>query len=65
VRTVAESQFLESPDLNDAVIGAVLKNQNSHNKMADYFFGDGKDQAELVHLIGVLVHLHAQGPAGA
>jgi type I restriction enzyme R subunit len=55
----SKTQFLESPDLNDAVVGAVLSNQTSHNKMAEYFFGEGKGPAELVHMIGALVHLHA------
>lgn len=58
----SKTQFLESPDLNDAVTGAILSNQTSHNKMADYFFGEGKGPAELIHMIGALVHLHAQDP---
>jgi hypothetical protein len=43
-------------------MGAVLGNQTSHNKMADYFFGD-KGPVELIHMIGALVHLHAQDQA--
>jgi type I restriction enzyme R subunit len=58
-------QFLESPDLSNAVVGAVLGNQMSHNKMSEVFFGDGQQQVELVQLIGGLVHLHAQNQAAA
>jgi type I restriction enzyme R subunit len=57
------TQFLESPDLNDAVVGAVLSNQASHTKMADFFFGEGQRPAELISMIGALVHLHAQEAA--
>ncbi len=52
-------QFLESPDLNDAIITAVEDNQGSHNEMADYFFTDSPRVAELIASVGTLVHLHA------
>ncbi len=56
-------QFLESPDLDDAVQTAVADNQGSHNKMADYFFSDSPRVAELIASVGTLVHLHAQDRA--
>ncbi len=56
-------QFLESPDLNDAVVAAVADNQGSHNKMADYFFTDSPGVPELVASVGTLVHLHAKEEA--
>ncbi len=31
-------QFVESPDFDDAVTGAVADNQGAHEKMSDYFF---------------------------
>ncbi len=53
-------QFLESPDLTDAIQAAVADNQGSHNKMADYFFTDSPRVAELVASVGTLVHVHAR-----
>ncbi|WP_296604652.1 DEAD/DEAH box helicase family protein [Nocardioides sp.] len=63
--TNSKKQFMESPDLSDAVIEAVLGNQTSHNKMADIFFTDDKVKVALVHLLGSLVHenLHAEARA--
>ena len=52
----SKKQFMESPDLSDAVVEAVLGNQTSHNKMADIFFTDDKVKVALVHLLGELVH---------
>jgi type I restriction enzyme R subunit len=49
-------QFVESPDLSDAVTEAVLGNQTSHHKMADYFFTDDRVKIQLVKLLGELVH---------
>ena len=49
-------QFVESPDLSEAVTNAVADNQTSHNKMADYFFTDLRVRQELVKLLGELVH---------
>lgn len=49
-------QFVESPDLSDAVTEAVLGNQTSHTKMADYFFTDDRVKVQLVKLLGELVH---------
>lgn len=41
-------QFVESPDFDDAVTGAVADNQGSHNKMADYFFTNAPGRVRLV-----------------
>jgi len=41
-------QFVESPDFDDAVTGAVADNQGAHNKMADYFFTNAPGRALLV-----------------
>ena len=38
-------QFIESPDLSDAVTDAAMSNQTSHNKMADHFFTDDQGPA--------------------
>ena len=48
-------QFVESPDLSDAVTEAVLGNQTSHHKMADYFVTDDRVKIQLVKLLGELV----------
>lgn len=49
-------QFVESPDLADAVTDAVLGTQTSHNKMVEKFFGDDAFKGKLVRLLGELVH---------
>jgi type I restriction enzyme R subunit len=51
-----KKQFVESPDLSDAVTEAVLGNQTSHSKMADYFFTDERVKVQLVRVLGELVH---------
>ena len=60
IRAQAEAntrkQFVESPDLSGAVSDAVLEQQDSHNRMADYFFADERIRVELVQLVGELVH---------
>ena len=58
-QTNTKEQFLDSPDLDDAVIGAVSDNQGSHNKMADVFFDDTSRRIDLVERIGALVHAYA------
>ncbi|GAA1439434.1 DEAD/DEAH box helicase family protein [Mycobacterium cookii] len=55
-----KKQFLESPDLGQAVVMAVLGNQTSHNKMADKFIAGGQVQKVLVEVLGGLVHLYAK-----
>ncbi len=59
-RANTSKQFLESPDLRDAIIAAVAGNQGSHNKMAEYFFGHGAGIDELIARIGELVHEYAK-----
>lgn len=55
-----KKQFVESPDPSDAVTEAVLGNQTSHTKMADYFFTDDPVKVQLVKLLGELVHENLQ-----
>ncbi len=64
-RANAESQFLESPDLAEAVTIAVLGNQDSHNRMADAYASGGNIQEELIDIFGRLVHLAAAGAGKA
>jgi hypothetical protein len=45
----AQQSFLH---LDEAVLG----NQTSHHKMADYFFTDDRVKVQLVKLLGELVH---------
>ena len=52
----SKKQFIDSPDLNEAVVEAVLGNQASHHKMADIFFTDDRIKVTLVHLLGELIH---------
>lgn len=55
----AERQFLESPDLCDAVTVAVLDNQDAGSRMADAYTHGGDVQAVLIEILGRLVHLEA------
>lgn len=41
-------QFVESPDFNDAVTGAVADNQGAHEKMSDYFFTNAPGRSHLI-----------------
>ncbi len=41
-------QFVESPDFDDAVTGAVTDNQGAHGKMSDYFFTNAPGRAHLI-----------------
>ncbi|WP_448812087.1 type I restriction endonuclease subunit R [Agromyces bauzanensis] len=56
----SRTQFVESPDLNDAVTDAVLGNQTSHNSIVDYYFSRPEVQVELVKRLGELVHENLQ-----
>ncbi len=56
----SKKQFLESPDFDDAVVGAVADNQGAHNKMADYFTSTGEVEVFIVESLGELVHVYAQ-----
>ena len=58
-------QFVESPDLAEAVTEAVLGTQESHNKMVDKFFGDDAFKTKLVKLLGELVHEDLNGQDSA
>lgn len=41
-------QFVESPDFDDAVTGAVADNQGAHEKMSDYFFTNAPGRTHLM-----------------
>lgn len=41
-------QFVESPDFDDAVTGAVADNHGVHEKMSDYFFTNAPGRAHLI-----------------
>lgn len=41
-------QFVESPDFDDAVTGAVADNQGAHEKMSDYFFTNAPGRSHLI-----------------
>lgn len=41
-------QFVESPDFDDAVAGAVADNQGAHQKMSDYFSNNAPGRAHLI-----------------
>jgi type I restriction enzyme R subunit len=60
----SQKQFVESPDLSDAVTEAVLSNQVSHNKMADHFFANDHLKIELVKLLGAFMHENIRAEAG-
>lgn len=54
-----ESQFLESPNLVDAIIEAVEANQGSQNRLADFFYENSTAREELIEKIGTLIHMRA------
>lgn len=58
-------QFVESPDLAEAVTEAVVGTQESHNTMVDKFFGDDAFKTKLVKLLGELVHEDLNGQVSA
>ncbi|BBX04634.1 restriction endonuclease subunit R [Mycolicibacterium moriokaense] len=41
-------QFVESPDFDDAVTGAVADNHGAHEKMSDYFFTNAPGRSHLI-----------------
>lgn len=41
-------QFIESPDFDDAVTGAVADNHGAHEKMSDYFFTNAPGRDHLI-----------------
>ena len=54
-----ESQFLESPDLLDAILNAVENNQQAHDLLAEFFYKESTDRQDLIDRIGALVRQHA------
>ncbi|GAB3188985.1 type I restriction enzyme R subunit [Micromonospora palomenae] len=55
-RVNSRVQFLESPDLPDAVVDAVFANQHSHNAIADYIAAGNADSNRLINEIGAMIH---------
>lgn len=49
-------QFVESPDFDDAVTGAVADNHGAHTKMSDYFFTNAPGRAHLISDIAKWFH---------
>ncbi len=49
-------QFVESPDFDDAVTGAVVDNQGAHEKMSDYFFTNAPGRTHLIADIAKWFH---------
>jgi type I restriction enzyme R subunit len=52
----SRAQFLESPDLPDAVVDAVFSNQESHNAIADYIASGHADTDKVITEIGAMIH---------
>lgn len=55
-RVNSRAQFLESPDLSDAVVDAVFANQSSHNAIADYIASGHADADKVISEIGAMIH---------
>jgi len=53
-------QFLESPDLGDAVVDAVFATQESHNVIADYIASGQADSGKIIAALGAMIHAAAQ-----
>jgi type I restriction enzyme R subunit len=53
-------QFLESPDLGDAVVDAVFATQESHNVIADYIASGQADSGKIIAALGTMIHAAAQ-----
>ncbi|MGV0871409.1 type I restriction endonuclease subunit R [Mycolicibacterium sp. XJ879] len=49
-------QFVESPDFDDAVTGAVADNHGAHEKMSDYFFTNAPGRSHLISDIAKWFH---------
>ncbi|MFN8073878.1 MAG: hypothetical protein U0Q15_00490 [Kineosporiaceae bacterium] len=58
-RVNSRVQFLESPDLSDAVVDAVFANQHSHNAIADYIASGNTNSHRLITEIGGMIHAAA------
>ncbi|MCX4748146.1 type I restriction endonuclease [Kitasatospora sp. NBC_01287] len=61
----SRAQFLESPDLGDAVVDAVFANQNSHNAIADYIASGHADAGRIIVEIGAMIHAAIAARRGA
>lgn len=57
-------QFVESPDFDDAVTGAVADNQGAHGKMSDYFFTNAPGRLRLIADIAKWFHQVVADEAG-
>lgn len=57
--TNSRQQFLESPDLSDAVVDAVFANQESHNAIADYIASGQADAGKIIVALGAMIHAAA------
>jgi type I restriction enzyme R subunit len=55
-RKNSKAQFLDSPDLRDEVVSALLDNQAAHNKMTARFTADRRVQAEVIRSLGELIY---------
>ena len=58
-------QFVESPDFDDAVTGAVADNQGAHEKMSDYFFTNAPGRVRLISDIAKWFHRVVADEGGA
>jgi type I restriction enzyme R subunit len=58
-----KKQFVESPDLSDAVTDAALGHPASHTTTADNSFIDDDVKIRLVRLLGNLGHENIRAPA--
>ena len=57
-------QFVESPDFEDAVEGAVTDNQGAHQKMSDYFYSNAPGRAQLISDIAKWFHAVVAAESG-
>jgi type I restriction enzyme, R subunit len=53
-------QFLESPDLGDAVVDAIFATQESHNVIADYIASGHADSGKIIAALGAMIHAAAR-----
>ena len=58
-------QFVESPDFDDAVAGAVADNQGAHQKMSDYFSNNAPGRAHLISDIAKWFYAVVEGEVAA
>lgn len=55
-RANSRAQFLESPDLGEAVVDAVVANQPFHNAIADYIASGHADSHKVIVEVGAMIH---------